>query len=180
MTCGYFFFWSGPLSQWHTSRFFIEDQEFCCAEQYMMYAKAKLFADCTAQEHILKASDPAKQKALGNTVKNFSEIIWRQHREEIVFTGNYNKFSQNKGLRRKLFQTGNAVLVEASPMDTIWGIGLSEQDAKKTNPSNWPGQNLLGRILTKVRERLRDEFGSEVQSISNDTRIWQYERLSDS
>lgn len=139
------------------------------AEQAMMYFKALLFEDIETAELILEATDPGRQKALGRRVKNFSDTVWDANKYEIVYRINLEKFRQNKGLRRKLFQTGQRKLVEASPVDTIWGIGLEASVAKVTPEALWPGQNLLGEVLTRVREELRAAFPNEVVQVSSPT-----------
>ena len=157
----YHFFWSGPFSQWQRARFEMDGVEFNTAEQAMMYHKAKVFGDDAIAEQILATSDARKQKALGRKVKGFDNAVWDQHKEDIVLRANRAKFGQNKGLRRKLFQTGDRMLVEASPLDLIWGIGLDADNARSTPPDQWPGQNLLGKIITQVREELKAEFPEE-------------------
>ncbi len=144
----------------------MDDRRFATAEQAMMYFKAVLFADDETAELVMEAVDPGEQKALGRRVRNFSDAVWSENRSEIVYQVNLQKFSQNKGLRRKLFQTGELKLVEASPMDTIWGIGLEASVADVTPEAEWPGQNLLGEILTKVRGELRVKFSDEVVQVS--------------
>ncbi|MEO1140301.1 MAG: NADAR family protein [Pseudomonadota bacterium] len=165
----YHFYWSGPFSQWQRSEFEIDGLSFVTAEQAMMYFKAMLFEDRETGELILEAVDPGRQKALGRRVKNFSDSVWDANKYEIVYRINLEKFGQNKGLRRKLFQTGERRLVEASPVDTIWGIGLEASVADATPEALWPGRNLLGEILTKVREELRATFPDEVVQISSPT-----------
>ena len=166
----YHFYWSGPFSQWQHSEFEIDSVQFNTAEQAMMYFKAKLFGDDAVAEEILRADDPGKQKALGRKVRGFDAKKWDEHKEQIVLTANRAKFGQNKGLRRKLFQTGDKQLVEASPLDTIWGIGLDEANARRTPPDQWPGQNLLGKIITQVREELRGEYADEAATVeTNET-----------
>lgn len=161
MTQGYHFFWSGPFSQWQRSTFVLDGVEFNTAEQAMMYGKAKLFGDDDVASQILSTRDARKQKALGRQVQGFDETIWDARKEEIVARANIEKFRQSKSLRRELFRTGDALLVEASPLDCIWGIGLDESDAKKVSPEDWPGKNLLGIILTQTREALAKEFPDE-------------------
>ena len=162
---GYKFFWAGPLSQWHRSDFELEDQLFVTAEQAMMYFKATLFRDEKIAKRILGTTDPGKQKSLGRKVKGFDEKIWRKKREDIVYRVNTAKFDQNSGLRRTLFQTAGLQLVEASPVDTIWGIGLSAAQAQKQSPETWPGQNLLGQILTGVREELIQKYPDQAANV---------------
>ena len=78
-----------------------------------------------------------------------------------MFKHNLAKFSQNEHLRQALFATGNRSMVEASPSDTIWGIGLHENAARRQEPERWPGLNLLGQVLDRVREKLREEEEEE-------------------
>jgi ribA/ribD-fused uncharacterized protein len=158
----FIFYWNGPFSQWQYSEFEMRDVKFTSAEQAMMYFKAALFEDMHTAQLILEASEPGKQKALGRKVAGFRQSKWDEHKEDIVTRVNIVKFQQNKGLRRKLFQTGEKILVEASPMDTIWGIGLDAETAALTHPDDWPGQNLLGIIMMRVRNMLHLEFPDEI------------------
>jgi ribA/ribD-fused uncharacterized protein len=84
--------------------------------------------------------------------------MWNQHRREIVMAGNYQKFTQNTALREFLLTTGDRVLVEASPLDKIWGIGLAADHVDAPQPEKWPGLNLLGFALMQVRDRIRQEI----------------------
>ena len=151
------FFWQGPFSQWYKSNFTIDGITFNTAEQYMMYNKAKLFADEDIAKQILNTGDPKTQKALGRKVKNFDMTWWNENCVQIVFRGNHAKFSQNKRLYDMLMNTNPSTLVEASPYDNIWGIGLNEEDAKKTEAAKWPGKNWLGIVLTDLREYFLEE-----------------------
>ena len=153
----YTFFWSGFFSQWYKSNFELEGITFNTAEQYMMYKKAMLFNDTEIAKQILNTGDPKTQKALGRKVKNFSMSKWNEHCLQIAFRGNHAKFTQNKYLYRQLMNTGTTILVEASQFDPIWGIGLNEEDAKKTPDTQWPGSNWLGLTLTNLREFLQEE-----------------------
>ena len=149
----YFYFWrdASPFSQWHQSLFVVDGIEFNCAEQYMMYQKALLFKDEITAAEILKAKHPRQQKALGRKVYPFIPEVWNKHSEQIVYDGNFAKFTQNPYLIEALMRTEGMTLVEASPYDSIWGIGLDEETARVTSPEQWPGQNKLGKILTKLR-----------------------------
>ncbi len=143
------------LSQWWQCNFMENEIVFCCAEQYMMYKKAVLFDDYEHAFDILNVSEPKKIKELGRLVNDFDEELWDEHKESIVIQGNILKFSQNKKLRDYLFSTGNKILVEASPYDKIWGIGLKKASTNICNPLKWKGLNLLGFILMDVRDRLK-------------------------
>jgi ribA/ribD-fused uncharacterized protein len=125
------------------------------AEQWMMSHKALLFGDSKTNDSIMAASDPVTVKSLGRKVKNFDEDEWNKIKYETVVKGNFLKFSQNPDLLERLRQTGSKTIVGASKNDSIWGIGLEAKDAIKMNPADWPGQNLLGKALMEVRERLR-------------------------
>ncbi len=148
-------FLTGPLSQWHPARFTVGGIAYNCAEQYMMHRKALLFGDTAMAARILNAAKPHDQKQMGASVEGFVEETWCNHRVEIVTTGNMAKFSQNDGLKKRLLQTGEAILAEANPRDAIWGIALAADDPRALNPTQWQGENLLGRILMDVRARLR-------------------------
>jgi ribA/ribD-fused uncharacterized protein len=164
----YLFFWGHQprqdgqigkqcFSQWWSSSFEIDGVNYLTAEHYMMAEKARLFGDNAACEKILSAPHPDAAKKFGREVKGFDEEIWSKHRFEIVFQGNKAKFGQNDELKEFLLNTKDRILVEASPYDRIWGIGLAEEDAEATNPENWKGLNLLGFALMKVRAELNRE-----------------------
>lgn len=143
------------LSQWWECKFEIQGHVYHTAEQYMMAEKATLFQDEITRQEILKVSNPKEMKMLGKRVRNFDENKWKEHRVEIVKRGNMAKFSQNAELLNFLLQTENKVLVEASPYDQVWGIGLQGTDKEAQNPNTWNGLNLLGFTLMEVRDELR-------------------------
>jgi ribA/ribD-fused uncharacterized protein len=162
----YLFFWghrplpSGEigkscLSQWWPAPFLIGDVRYPTAEHFMMAEKARLFGDEEVRAQILKAEGPKIAKQIGRQVRNFNESVWEEARSQIVVEGNYAKFSQNRELGVFLVSTGDQVLVEASPSDRVWGIGLGADSELAMNPERWRGLNLLGFALMEVRERLR-------------------------
>lgn len=144
------------MCQWWHAPFSEERVTFSSCEQYMMFYKARVFKDEEAARKILKAKDPKAIKDLGRAVKNFNEAKWGEVKYAIVMRGNYLKFSQNAKLKQFLLGTGDKVLVEASPFDRVWGIGLAEEDLLVTYPRKWKGQNLLGFALMEVRDMLKD------------------------
>jgi ribA/ribD-fused uncharacterized protein len=156
----YTFFWKSesPFSQWHPSTFTVSEVVFKTAEMHMMYKKAMLFGDAETAEEILKAKHPRDCKALGRKVKGFINDLWEADCKRFVYEGNHAKFTQNPAMLKILMDTGNTKLVEAAPNDYIWGIGLSEEDAKKIPESEWPGTNWLGEILTELRENLKEQL----------------------
>jgi len=154
MKSNYVFFWNGIYSQWYQAPMTIDGINYNCCEQYMMHQKALTFGDTETAELIMKAEHPKDQKALGRQVKNFDKAKWDTVSIGIVFKGNYAKFSQNDELGDELLATGNKILVEASPYDTIWGIGMGEKEPGINNPANWRGLNLLGWSIMLVRKEL--------------------------
>ena len=111
-----------------------------------------------------------KIKGLGRKVKNFDENIWNEVKYHIVLTGNYYKFSQNKQLRQVLLSTGEGILVEASPLDMIWGIGIDANNENAYHPGKWNGSNLLGFALTEVREEIKRirKYENEISNLQDD------------
>jgi len=143
------------LSQWFPAAFTIDGIRYATAEHWMMASKARLFGDDASLTKILAAATPEVAKKLGRGVQNFDEARWSNARFELVVRGNEAKFGQHDLLRVFLLATGTQVLVEASPRDTIWGIGLGRDNPKARDPRTWRGQNLLGFALMAVREKLK-------------------------
>lgn len=145
------------FSQWARSPFEVEGHLYVTAEHWMMAQKALLFDDEPMFREILAAPSPAKVQALGRKVLHFQQAVWEEKRYEIVVQGNWHKFGQHEAMRRFLLDTGDRVLVEASPVDRIWGIGLTADDERATQPQRWNGLNLLGFALMEVRERFAND-----------------------
>lgn len=154
ITDKYVFFWDGIYSQWYHSPIMINDVTYNCCEQYMMHQKALFFGDNETAEKIMKTSNPRDQKILGRSVKDFNKDRWDRVNLNIVYRANLAKFTQIKELKEALLSTGNRILVEASPYDQIWGIGMGEEEPGVDNPINWKGQNLLGQAITLVKQEL--------------------------
>ncbi|MFD5056381.1 NADAR family protein [Streptomyces tendae] len=147
----------GPscLSQWWPSPFTVDGVEYATAEHWMMAGKARLFADAEAERRVLAAAHPAGAKKAGRLVRGFDEAVWERERFRIVVEGSVHKFASDPALRAFLLDTGGRVLVEASPVDRVWGIGLAADDEAAQDPERWRGPNLLGFALMAARERLR-------------------------
>ena len=143
------------FSQWYDCTFAADGVTYHTTEQYMMAGKALLFGDREVYDEIMVAEGPDKYKKLGRKVRNFDSKVWDEKKYDIVVEGNKAKFSQNPELMEFLFSTGDAILVEASPYDKIWGIGLYPSQAAKGTVEDWKGQNLLGAALMEVRDWLR-------------------------
>ena len=164
----FIFFWEGVkdpkaakvtmkcLSQWSPYEFTVDGVAYRCAEQYMMAEKARLFGDEKALAKIMTAKLPFAMKKAGRGVKGFDTERWNGSKFGIVVKGNLAKFTQNPKLQAYLLGTGSATLVEASPKDRVWGIGMNRTNADVFDPEKWKGENLLGRALMEVRRKLRD------------------------
>lgn len=152
------FFWrtASPFSQWFLADFTVNGVQYTSAEQYMMHQKALLFNDQNNADKIMKTRSASVQKKLGRQVAGFNQTIWESECQRIVYEGNRAKFTQNEDLLAALLATRGTTLVEASPDDRIWGVGLAEEDPRIHNRKTWRGTNWLGEILT----RLREEIGS--------------------
>lgn len=153
-------FYGGPFSQWYPHRMEINGTSYSCAEQYMMAMKAFHFGDSETYDKIMASNKPWEQKALGRTVKNFTVENWSAVSREYVYRANKAKFSDPR-LRRILLETGDREIVEASPTDKIWGIGLSEDDPMALDKSKWQGLNWLGECIMRVREEIVQELLSD-------------------
>lgn len=142
------------LSQWWPVRFEVDGVGYASAEQWMMAGKARLFGDDAMLARILATDDPSTAKRLGRKVRGFEQARWAAHGFELVVEGNVAKFGQHPALAAYLASTRGRVLVEASPTDRIWGIGLAAADPRASDPAQWQGSNLLGFALMEARQRL--------------------------
>jgi ribA/ribD-fused uncharacterized protein len=145
----------GCFSQWFPSNFIVGNEHYATAEHWMMAEKARLFEDEATRQEIITTENPAVAKNLGRKVQHFDAKIWDLHKYEIVKEGNFHKFSQNEAMKRFLLEQGR-ILVEASPVDNIWGIGMAKNHQDIENPTLWKGENLLGFALMEVRKMLME------------------------
>lgn len=166
----FFFFWghkpktpsvvdASCLSQWFPARFEVSGASFATAEHYMMAEKARLFGDMDMLAEIVKSTSPAEAKRLGRCVKGYDDKRWAARRSLAVVEGNVAKFGQNSALGAFLLSTHDRVLVEASPRDRIWGIGMGASNPDARDPRKWRGANLLGFALMAARDQLRTSSG---------------------
>lgn len=153
----YTFFWGGPFSNFITS-YFVDKEglSYNCVEQYYASRKALFFGDKARFEQIMSIKDPKKQKRHGRLVTNFDSNKWYGGEsncpaKKFMYDGNLLKYSQNEKLKKMLVETKGTILVEASPYDNIWGIGMPKCYLAE-NKKFWKGKNWLGEILTQVRE----------------------------
>lgn len=164
-TFKYLYFWghrtrpdgvitSSCLSQWYPRGFTHEGIHYPTAEHWMMAEKARLFNDEETLQKIIAAEKAPVAKKLGREVKNFDVNVWKTKMCAIVAKGSYLKFGQHPDLLEFLTTTGNKILVEASPFDPHWGIGMDKKAAEATIPENWKGTNWLGWCLMEARDTL--------------------------
>lgn len=148
------------FSNWYRAPFTFRDIQFNCVEQFMMYAKARTFSDVETASKILAATHPKDQKRLGREVKGYVDKTWNLKRKNVVYVGAREKFNQNPSLRDLLLSTAGTLLVEASPYDGVWGIKMGQNDPGVDDPANWKGQNLLGQVLTRLRDDMLLDLAS--------------------
>jgi ribA/ribD-fused uncharacterized protein len=146
----------GPscLSQWWPSSFTVDGVGYATAEHWMMAGKARLFGDEDAEQRALAATHPKEAKDIGRSVRGFDDALWQRERFALIAEGSRHKFGQHPDLLRFLLATGGRVLVEASPLDRVWGIGLAADDERAGDPARWQGLNLLGFALMDARNHL--------------------------
>ena len=145
-------FWGSNFSNFAKAKFIALDKQFYTSEQYFMYMKAMTFNDKETAELILKAKDPKVAKKLGRRVKNYNDEVWNEKRYGFMYDAIKLKFDNNPELKKELLSYPNLTFVEASPYDTIWGIGMLEDDPNADDESMWKGTNLLGKALTQLRD----------------------------
>lgn len=149
------FFYGGFLSQWYPCNFTIDNISYNCTEQWMMAEKARLFKDEESLAAIMATDSPREQKAIGRKIKDFDKAKWEHVAKEVVYLGNLAKFTQNEELLEQLLDTDDEELVEASPTDCIWGIGLAEGNPDCYDKSKWRGTNWLGECIMRVRTDIK-------------------------
>lgn len=153
---GYIFFWDGWPSNWWPSKFTVDGVAYNCMEQFMMAEKARTFCDDHVLVKIMESPYPKAQKEFGRKVRGYDDYFWSRIRRSVVLHGTLEKYRQNDDMRALLLAT-EGTFVEASPCDTVWGIGLSIDHASIEDPKKWRGQNLLGQVITEAREILQAE-----------------------
>jgi len=165
----FYLFWGGLFSQWAMIPMEIDGVEYNCCEQYMMAEKAKLFEDEEMLKKIMASKDPRQQKMeYGRNVKDFDQGKWEAVAKDIVYKANYEKFTQNSDCFLEMSRSRGYTVVEASPYDVIWGIGLGVDDPKAKIRSEWRGTNWLGEIIEKVRDELEELRLFEVLDYATD------------
>ena len=157
ITNTHIFFWGSELSNWYVCVFKYKGHEFRNSEQAFMWEKAMHFNDITIANEILKEPNPRRNKELGRKVRNFNGEEWAKVSLKYMIDINYVKWSSNDKLKKLLLSTDNKILVEASPYDTIWGIGIHWDDDDVLDEKKWKGTNWLGKSLMEVRNKIRND-----------------------
>jgi ribA/ribD-fused uncharacterized protein len=153
------YFWGSYLSNWIPADLSIKfsGHTFTNSEQLFMYLKAVSFHDEETADRIVKEGTyPKAAKELGRQVKNYDEKQWATLRENAMYTAVSAKFASNRELQEKLLDTGNKILVEGTPMDPVWGVMVHWKDDRILDERNWKGKNLLGKVLMRVRQDLKN------------------------
>ncbi|KHJ84345.1 hypothetical protein OESDEN_15943 [Oesophagostomum dentatum] len=135
-------------------RLIIHGKRFTSTEQYYMWSKAKFCKDYSAANAILYLNDPKMIKQVGSQLENFDETRWRHFAWRVMMKAVMAKFKLDRRMRYQLFRTAGSVLVEASPHDIYWGIGLSIDDPNVADPTQWKGLNVMGEVLMQIRDVL--------------------------
>lgn len=158
ITDTHIYFYTEFYSNWHPCKFIdpINRIEFSNSEQCFMYYKAKFFHDDEIADLIAETPNPKDNKNLGRRIQNYNEDAWRCVRLGFMVYANFLKFSQNQEFKIGLLNTGEKILVEASKVDKIWGVGLSQNDDLILDEKNWLGLNCLGSALMLVRKKLKE------------------------
>jgi ribA/ribD-fused uncharacterized protein len=160
MDSEYLFFWrsdheNGWLSNLYILPFTIDDIIFKSVEHYIVYNKAKVFNDIEFFDSILNTKNSVHLKKYE---KKYNNDILVDNCFNILYIGIRNKFNQNLLYKQKLINTGNKIIIYASPFDNLLGIGMNEIDTYKLNENKWQklikNKNILGNILMLIR----DEF----------------------
>lgn len=148
------FFWGSVFSNWYICEFEYKGHKFYNTEQAFMWEKAIYFNDKEIAELILATPNPKENKKLGRNVRGFDDQKWAMVSYIIMTAVNLEKYLQYPNLKKILLSTDNKMLVEASPYDKIWGIGLSKDDDDCLDETKWLGLNLLGKALMMVRKTI--------------------------
>lgn len=153
----YVAFWGGCFSNFFPCQFWLEGKLWTTSEKYFMWKKAVTFGDNETAEKILKLDSPREIKKLGREVKNFTPDIWDKIKEDIMYAGVNAKFTQCAECNECIKRFKEQKFVEGSPDDTIWGVGIHYRDENVFDESKWRGENLLGKILNRVRDEIFDD-----------------------
>lgn len=140
-------------SNFFPASFTLEETEFANVEQYFQYKKATICEFPDQARKIMTKSNPWYAKAAGGRCEMNEN--WKRNRMRILYRGIYAKFDQNIPLKQALLNSAGLNLYEATTdLYYACGIGL---DSPAWDEGKWPGENVTGKILMKVRDEFMDE-----------------------
>jgi ribA/ribD-fused uncharacterized protein len=157
----YVFFWNGPFSNWHPAEFEMNTatkyglMKFTSSEQAMMFYKGIVFDDDDSIKLIMATDSPREQKALGRKIPNFDQAKWESVCIDLISGVLVAKFNSDPELKKILLDTQEKTIVEASPYDAVWGIGMGVDNPDILDETKWRGKNFLGICLMNARELLK-------------------------
>ena len=146
------------LSNFYSAPMTIENVEYQSVEQFFTAEKTRTFGANITVNKIMDSNSPSEMKFFGKNTKGFSQSIWDAKASTVLLAGLRSKFHQNTNLQRKLLDTQQKHLAEASKNDKVWGIGMAITDPNAFDREKWQGKNQLGNLLMKVR----DEIGRNI------------------
>ena len=159
--CVVFYGRESPFSNFHQAEFRIDNESYCCTEQYYQSQKCENFNDDIAKHKVLSTRDPVVMKQIGDKVKGDTDSeAWKKRSREIMLKGNLAKFNSNPELKNALLSTGTKTLGECNPHCRIWSTGVSIRHKLATNPAAWRGSNYMGSILERVRYLIKSNPSS--------------------
>ena len=148
-----FFFGSDCfLSNRYHSPFLDGKTQYTCVEQYYLTHKSLFFDDVDTANAIMGLKEPSKMKALSHHIKNLDEHKWAEQATAVMENACYLKFWQNSELKKKLMDI-KGTIVEANRKDVFFSCGLALSDPNIVDVNKWKGQNMLGKILSNLREK---------------------------
>lgn len=154
----YVAFWGSVFSNFFPCHFTLNRKEWTSSEKYFMYMKAVTFGDEKVAKEIYKLDDPRQIKEFGRKVKNYDDNVWDEVREQIMYNAVKAKFEQDGLCNYCILEYPHETFIEGNPYDKIWGVGIKFNDNRIFDKTNWNGKNLLGKILTKVRDEIIEQY----------------------
>lgn len=144
---------------------------FYTTEHLFMYRKAEHFKDTESMDLIYNAKTAQESKDYGRAVKGYNDNSWFKVREQVMYEANYLKYTTDEDLKKKLLDTGDLILVESNLKDKHWSCGLSVDDPLIYDENNWTGQNLLGKILMKIREEIKSDLIKQAHDLIDELEL---------
>ena len=132
----------GEFSNFAPYPIVIDGERWATSEHYF---QAQKFLDDAYRRRIQVAKSPMIAARLGRSRSQPLRRDWESVKLDVMLTAVRAKFTQHEDLRALLVSTGAATIVEHTKNDSYWGDG-----------GDGSGSNMLGHILMRVREELRE------------------------